>query len=90
MARGDRLAAERRFAGSTVTYTHHGIDVGDGTVVHARPDDPLRIFDGGRVARTSAAEFAAGAPIRVITDPAPLYAPDEIAARARSFVGRDG
>jgi hypothetical protein len=90
MARGDRLAAERRFAGSTVTYTHHGIDVGDGTVVHARPDDPERIFDGGRVARTSAAEFAAGAPIRVITDPPPLYAPDEIAARALSFVGRDG
>ena len=90
MARGDRLAVERRFAGSTVTYTHHGVDLGDGTVVHARPDDPERIFAGGRVARTSLAEFAAGAPVRVITDPPPLHAPDEIAARALSMVGRDG
>ena len=90
MARGDRLAVERRFAGSTVTYTHHGIDLGDGTVVHARPDDPERIFDGGSVARTSRGEFAAGAPIRVITDPPPLHPPDEIAARALSLVGRDG
>ena len=90
MARGDRLAVERRFAGSTVTYTHHGIDLGDGTVVHARPDDPERIFDGGSVARTSRGEFAAGALIRVITDPPPLHPPDEIAARALSLVGRDG
>ena len=78
MARGDRLAVERRFAGSTVTYTHHGIDLGDGTVVHARPDDPERIFDGGRVARTSLGEFAAGVAIRVVTDPPPS-----------SFPGRD-
>jgi hypothetical protein len=90
MVRGDRLAVERRFAGSTVTYTHHGIDLGDGTVVHARPDDPERIFDGGSVARTSLAEFAAGAPIRVITDPPSIHPPDEIATRALSHVGRDG
>jgi len=90
MARGDRLAVERRFAGSTVTYTHHGIDLGDGTVVHARPDDPERIFDGGSVARTSREEFAAGAAIRVITDPPAIHSPDEIAARALSLVGRDG
>jgi hypothetical protein len=90
MARGDRIAVVRRFAGSTVTYTHHGIDLGDGTVVHARPDDPERIFEGGKVARTSAGEFAAGAPIRVIDDPPPRYTPDEVAERALSLVGRDG
>jgi len=90
MARGDRIATERRFAGSTVGYTHHGVDLGDGTVVHARPDDPERIFDGGSVARTSLAEFAAGAPVRIVTDPPPRYGPDEIAERALSLVGRDG
>ena len=90
MARGDRLAVERRLAGTGVPYTHHGIDLGDGTVVHARPDDPERIFDGGRVDRTSHAEFAAGAPVRVVTDPPARYSPDEIVARAVGLLGRDG
>ncbi len=90
MARGDRLAVERRFVGTAVTYTHHGIDMGDGTVVHARPDDPERIFEGGKVDRTSLGEFALGAPVRVVTTPAACYPPDEIADRALTLVGRDG
>ncbi|NDC63704.1 MAG: hypothetical protein EBZ59_06920 [Planctomycetia bacterium] len=40
MARGDRLRVERLLPGARLPYAHHGIDVGDGTVVHARPDDP--------------------------------------------------
>jgi hypothetical protein len=90
MAGGDRLAVERRVAGSTVTYSHHGIDVGDGTVVHARPDDFRNPFGGGRVERTSAAEFAAGRPVRVVRDPPPAFPSDEIVARALAHVGRDG
>ncbi|MFM9058471.1 MAG: lecithin retinol acyltransferase family protein [Planctomycetaceae bacterium] len=90
MARGDRLAVERRVAGSTVTYSHHGIDVGDGTVVHARPDDFRNPFGGGRVERTSRAEFAAGRPVRAVTEPAAAFAPDAIVARAFGHVGRDG
>ena len=90
MALGDRLAVERRLVGSTVTYLHHGVDMGDGTVVHARPDDPERIFGGGRVSRTSFGEFAAGAAVRVIDEPPARYAPGEVAARAAALVGRDG
>ena len=32
MSRGDRLEVEHRIVGSTVTYLHHGVDLGDGTV----------------------------------------------------------
>ena len=74
MAQGERLAVERRVAGSTVTYLHHGIDVGDGTVVHARPDDFRDPFGGGRVERTSVSEFAGGRAVRV-TSPAPGATP---------------
>jgi len=90
MARGDRLRVERRLAGSTVAYMHHGIDVGDGTVVHARPDDFRSPLAGGRVERTSLAEFAGGGRVLVTTEPPATYPPDEVVARALDHVGREG
>lgn len=90
MARGDRLRVERRLAGSTVAYMHHGIDVGDGTVVHARPDDFRSPLAGGRVERTSRAEFAGGGTVLVTTEPPAAYPPDAIVARALEHVGREG
>lgn len=90
MARGDRLRVERRFAGSTVTYMHHGIDVGDRTVVHARPHDFARPLDGGSVVRTSLAEFAGDGEVLVTIEPAAAFSADEIVARALSHVGREG
>jgi hypothetical protein len=90
MARGDRLEVEHRIAGSTVTYQHHGIDVGDGTVVHARPDDFRNPFGGGRVVRTAWDEFAGARPVRVRNEPAATFPPDEVVARALAHVGREG
>jgi len=90
MPRGDRLEVEHRIADSTVTYLHHGIDIGDGTVVHARPHDFRNPLGGGHVVRTSRAEFAAGRPVRVCTEPHAAYSPDAIATRALAHVGRDG
>lgn len=90
MARGDRLGVERRFLGGLVAYRHLGIDLGDGTVVHARPDDFQRPFAGGRVVRTSLAEFAGGGEVTVVVDPPAVHSPEEIARRAASRVGRDG
>jgi hypothetical protein len=90
MARGDRLRVERRLAGSTVVYMHHGIDIGDGTVVHARPDDFRSPLAGGRVERTSLAEFAGGGTVLVTTEPPAVYPPDEVVARALEHVGREG
>ena len=60
MARGDRVQVERRIAGTAVSYMHLGVDLGGGRVVHARPDDVRDPFGGGRVERTTLAEFAAG------------------------------
>lgn len=90
MARGDGLEVERRLAGSAVVYTHHGIDLGDGTVVHARPKDFTNPFGGGSVVQTSWAEFADGRPVRVVPFRAARYTPEEIAARAAAEVGRPG
>jgi len=95
MARGDRLVTPRfvsagTWLGRMVRYRHHGIDMGDGTVVHARPDDPHRVFAGGRVERTSLACFAAGQPVSVVHDPPAAFPPDEVARRAAAHVGRDG
>jgi hypothetical protein len=90
MARGDRLGVERRFLGGLVAYRHLGIDVGDGTVVHARPDDFQRPFGGGRVVRTSLEEFAGGNTVAVVADPPAAHPPEEIARRALARVGREG
>jgi hypothetical protein len=90
MARGDRLRVERRLVGSAVAYTHHGIDVGDGTVVHARPDDFGNPLAGGRIERTSFAEFADGREVFLTTEPAARHSSDEIVARALAHVGRPG
>lgn len=90
MAAGDRLVAKRWLAGTLLPYLHHGIDVGDGTVVHARPDDPKRIFDGGRVVRTSLEEFADGSPVGVEHEPPAAFPPEEIVRRAIEHVGREG
>lgn len=90
MARGDRLGVERTFAGGFVAYHHLGIDLGDGTVVHARPDDFREPFGGGRVVRTSFEEFADGRAVVVVTDPPAAHPPEEIAVRALEAVGRDG
>jgi hypothetical protein len=90
MAQGDRLEVERSLLGSAFTYLHHGIDVGDGTVVHARPDDFRRPFGGGRVVRTTWEEFAAGRAVRVVTEQLAAFAGHEVAARALAHVGRPG
>ena len=90
MARGDRLRVERTFVGGLVAYQHLGIDLGDGTVVHARPDDFRKPFEGGRVVRTSLEEFADGRSVEVVTEPPAAHAPEEVARRAEAHVGRDG
>ena len=90
MARGDRLEVERRIIGSTVTYQHYGIDLGDGTVVHARPYDFRHPFGGGRVVRTSRDDFSQGAAMKVRNEPPARYSPDEVAERALSHEGREG
>ena len=90
MAAGDRIEVRRRLIGTAVTYWHHGIDMGDGTVVHARPLDFRKPFGGGSVVRTSLEEFADGQPVRATLEPPAVFPPEEIARRAAAQVGREG
>lgn len=90
MARGDRLAADRRLAGCGPTYVHYGIDLGDGTVAHARPHRFERLWAGGGVVRTSLEEFARGEAVRVVHEPPAAFSPDEVARRAEEHVGSEG
>lgn len=82
MARGDHIRVNRGL------YWHHGIDMGDGTVIHAA-GEPGRRKIGAVVRRTSADEFLRGGwPLRVrATNSLPA---DEIVERARQALGRGG
>ena len=90
MARGDRLAADRRLTGYGPTYVHYGIDLGDGTVAHARPHRFERLWAGGAVVRTSFEEFARGEAVRVVHEPPAAFSLEQVAQRAEEHVGREG
>jgi hypothetical protein len=77
MARGDHLRV-RRFG-----YWHHGIDCGDGTVIHYA--GLVREKSDAYVRRTSLAEFAKGRAIRVV-ECGPCD-PELAVSRAESMVG---
>lgn len=68
-------------------YTHHGIYVGDGRVVHYA--GLSRSWRSGPVEEVSLAEFACGREIRVRTCDNPQFEPGEVVARARSRLGED-
>lgn len=76
MTRGDHIYVRRRH------YSHHGIDCGDGTVIHyVGPRRSIR-----RVERTSWEEFAAGDKVRVRSYRIRLPV-DEIVHNAESQLG---
>jgi len=50
MASRGRLGVERRFLDRLLASRHLGIDLGDGIVVHARPEDFQRPFGGVQAA----------------------------------------
>jgi hypothetical protein len=80
MARGDHVYVRRGRR-----YTHHGIDCGDGSVIHyAGPRGSVR-----RVARSPIEEFAAGAEVLVRAYETRLSA-DEAVANAESRLGSSG
>lgn len=75
MARGDHLRVFRR------GYWHHGIDCGDGTVIHYTGE----LFDRANAAvrRTSMDAFAKGGRVRVVKSHSDFDI-DDIIARAES------
>jgi hypothetical protein len=82
MAHGDHLYVERMGG----LYSHHGIDCGDGTVVHYWPDEvPL----SSSIQRTTLEEFAEGGLVEVqayaACDP-----PEVVVGRALGSLGAGG
>ena len=68
-------------------YTHHGIYVGAGEVVHYMGlSSALR---RGPVAKVTLAQFASGHPVSIEPEAMVPYAPIEVAARAQSRLGED-
>jgi hypothetical protein len=81
MAKSDQIYVMRPLAGIDGVYQHHGIDYGDGTVIHYR-----KTGDEAVVARTSFEAFSWGNPVY------PVYhtaedAPDVVIGRAESRLG---
>jgi hypothetical protein len=79
MARGDQIYVPRELFDREGLYQHHGIDVGDGTVIHYRkPSETIE--------RTSLATFARGNPIYRKNYPT-AFIPDTVVRRAESRLG---
>ena len=78
MARGDQIYAIREIVG--IPYEHHGIDCGDGTVIHYSK------LGEAEVARTSRDTFARGSRIYVQNQPT-AFIPDVVIDRAESRLG---
>jgi hypothetical protein len=68
-------------------YTHHGIYVGDGLVVHYRGfERGLRI---GPIEAVPVDQFTRGRALRILDVAVPAFAAAEIVQRARSRIGED-
>lgn len=78
MARGEQVYAIREIMG--LPYEHHGIDCGDGTVIHYRK------VGEAEVARTSLESFALGSPVYIKSQPV-SFMPDGVIRRAESRLG---
>jgi Lecithin retinol acyltransferase len=80
MARGDQIYVMRPLAGLDSLYQHHGIDCGDGTVIHYYKPD------GAEISRTSYETFAQGKPVYT-KQYTTSYVPDVVIDRAESRLG---
>lgn len=79
MARGDQIYSDREFLNLQGIYEHHGIDCGDGTVIHYRKGSET-------IERTSMAIFSDGNKIYIRTYPT-YFTPDVVLRRATSRLG---
>lgn len=79
MARGDQIYAYRHFLNIEGVYQHHGIDCGDGTVIHYRKPSAI-------IERTSMATLAGSSSIYVKSYQT-SFIPDVVIRRAESRLG---
>lgn len=78
MARGDQIYVYREFMNLKGVYQHHGIDCGDGTVIHYRKPSEI-------VERTTFKTFSRGNPVYVVEYKNGFcFIPDIVVSRAES------
>lgn len=82
MAYGDHI-----FIARSLGYTHHGVDIGNGSVIHRSTCDGTK--RGASVRETSIDEFLDGGELRIRRYGTRL-SPDLAVARAQSMLGRQG
>lgn len=80
MACGDHIKVTRNKG----LYTHHGIDMGDGTVIHFT-GTPFQ-SRSARVVRSTLAEFLGNGGCRVVRHTGPVQAPEVVAQTAESLL----
>jgi len=81
MARGDQIYVMQEFLSLQGVYEHHGIDCGDGTVIHQRKRTET-------IERTSLATFMNEAKSKVYVRHYPVcFIPDVVVQRAQSRLG---
>jgi HRAS-like suppressor 3 len=81
LAVGDHLTTSRR------GYRHHGIYIGHGRVVHYPGLSGLRV--PGPVQEVTLSQFARGRSIHIVKHKDAVYAPWQVAERARARLGED-
>ena len=84
MARGDHIRVPRMGG----LYTHHGIDMGDGTIVHFA-GEPLQL-GMAEVRRDTLEAFAQGAPLEIVRHSGEVRPPEETVETALRHVGARG
>jgi hypothetical protein len=82
MARGDHVYVWCRLPLPPIR--HHGIDCGDGTVIHYAGENGL--WENVAIRRTSMAAFSGGAEVHTVRYSS-AYPPDEVVCRAESRLG---
>src|SRR5260221_4178766 len=75
-------------ATSRLGYTHHGIYIGNGKVVHYA--GLSRYWRSGPVEEVTVSDFVSGHPVRIVEHSESTYSAHEIVRRARSRVGEHG
>jgi hypothetical protein len=89
---GDVLKLQEPYLGAHLKtlrrgYTHHGIYVGDGRVVHY--SGLSGFWQCGPVEEVSLSRFAVGRLVQVVIRDRPYYSRQEIVRRARSRIGEN-
>lgn len=80
MSKGDQVYVMREVAGVPGIYEHHGIDCGDGSIIHYRKTEDAI------VTQTSLATFSRGNRVFIKQQPV-SYLPDIVVQRAQSRLG---